>query len=121
MARRFPSALALAALLLMPMVARAQTAADCDFDGSRTVDFLDFVQLADVYNTADPTCDIDRDGVVGFSDFLVFAQFFGQSVTNYRPLANAGADQGVEKKNTIVSSARPSSRERMGKRSTRSA
>ena len=51
---------------------QAQTAADCDFDGSGEVDFLAFARA---YNWTSAKHDLDHSGQVDFLDFLVFARF----------------------------------------------
>jgi len=76
------------AVLLVPALAHAQVAADCDFDGSKAVGFADFLRLVEVFNTANATCDLDKDGSVGFADFLMFVQV-------YERASEAGTPAGV--------------------------
>jgi len=51
-----------------------------DFDGSGSVDFVDFLMFAGAFGTADATYDVDQNGSVDFGDFLVFVENFGRSV-----------------------------------------
>ena len=51
-----------------------------DFDGSGTVDFLDFLEFAGAFGSTTTKYDLDDDGTVGFSDFLAFVGSFGKSV-----------------------------------------
>ena len=46
MAKRIGSLFGVLLIVLAPGVSSAQTAADCDFDGSGKVDFLDFLAFA---------------------------------------------------------------------------
>lgn len=64
-------------LLFSPCV-QAQTAADADFDGNGVVGFGDFLLFAQAYNTTQSAYDIDGSGKVDFGDFLIFASFYGQ-------------------------------------------
>jgi hypothetical protein len=69
-----------------------------DFDGSGTVDFVDFFLLADAFGVAAPDAryDLTGDGAVDFADFLVFAdRFGGDGQTSQQPTGNGGADANV--------------------------
>ena len=53
-----------------------------DIEGDGTVDFGDFLQLADSFGNTNQNYvdgDLDLDGIVGFSDFLLLADNFGKS------------------------------------------
>jgi hypothetical protein len=54
--------------------------ARADFDGSGTIDFVDFLGFAGAFGTPDGTYDVDQSGSVDFSDFLVFVENFGRQV-----------------------------------------
>ena len=69
------------AALALPSLLLAQTAADCDFNGSGKVDFLDFLEFATAYSSTSAKHDLNDSGTVDFLDFLVFAKFFGQTVS----------------------------------------
>ena len=56
----------------------AQTAADCDFDGSGTVDFPDFLQFVAAYGSGEARFDLNGSGTVDFPDFLTLARHYGQ-------------------------------------------
>ncbi|MCE2434986.1 MAG: hypothetical protein J4F29_18995, partial [Candidatus Latescibacteria bacterium] len=93
--------------LVCPVV--AQTAADADFDGNGTVDIPDFLLFVDHFGssrgdgTYDAKYDLDNNGVVGISDFLIFVDFFGQTArSNQLPIAQAGEDQSVDKRETVT-------------------
>ncbi|MDP6775275.1 MAG: SUMF1/EgtB/PvdO family nonheme iron enzyme, partial [Candidatus Latescibacteria bacterium] len=96
-------------VLLVPASLHAQTATDVDYDASGVVDFPDFAFFArafdaktgqQAYNAA---CDLDGNGVIEFPDFAAFARLFGQTAApNRPPVADAGPDQSVEKKETIT-------------------
>ena len=101
--------LCIVALALTPGQPQAQTATDADFDGSGEVDFPDFATFATAFGTKvgqqgyNAACDLDGSGEIEFPDFATFAQLFGQTAApNQPPVANAGSDQGVEKKDTIT-------------------
>ena len=51
-----------------------------DFDGSRVVDFADFLEFASAFGSADPKYDLSDNGQVDFIDFLLFANSFGRIV-----------------------------------------
>ena len=51
-----------------------------DFDGSGSVDFVDFLGFAGAFGTTDPVYDVDQSGSVDFSDFLTFVENFGRSI-----------------------------------------
>ena len=58
-------------------------AGNADLDGDGTVGFTDFLILSDNYGKTDAdhaAGDIDCDGVVGFSDFLILSDNYGQAV-----------------------------------------
>lgn len=54
-----------------------------DFDGDGTVGFSDFLQFAERFGEqqGDARFDLDGDGKVGFSDFLILARHFGKEVS----------------------------------------
>ena len=74
--------------VLLPMAiwssVRAQTAEDCDFDRSGTVDFGDFVLFAQAFGAQEgqegylSAFDLDGSGRVDFPDFATFAGLFGE-------------------------------------------
>ena len=87
----------------------AQTAADADFDGNGIVGIPDFLLFVDHFGasrgdgTYDAKYDLDSNGVVGISDFLIFVDFFGQTARpNQLPIAHAGEDQSVDKRETVT-------------------
>ncbi len=84
MAKRIGSLFGVLLIVLAPGVSSAQTAADCDFDGSGMVDFLDFLAFATAYSSTSAKHDLNGSGQVDFLDFLVFARFYGQGVTATR-------------------------------------
>ena len=93
--------------LVCPVV--AQNAADADFDGNGTVDIPDFLLFVDHFGssrgdgTYDAKYDLDSNGVVGIPDFLIFVDFFGQTARqNQLPIAQAGEDQSVDKRETVT-------------------
>ena len=53
-----------------------------DFDGSMRVDFADLFLLGHAFRSGDPLFDLNRDGVVNFFDFQLFADSFGQTASN---------------------------------------
>ena len=80
-----------------------QTASDCDFDGNGEVGFGDYLLFLKAYQTDQAKYDLSGNGTVDFTDFVTFLKFYGQTVSvNLAPTANAGVDQGVEKKDTIA-------------------
>ena len=85
------------------------TAAQADFDGSGVVDIADFLQFVDAYGSQagqsayQTKFDLDGDGTVGISDFLLFVNVFGQTAgPNQPPIAHAGEDQSVDKRETVT-------------------
>ena len=87
----------------------AQTATDADFDGDGIVGVEDFLLFIAKFGTSqgdgkyEAKYDLDGDGQVGVSDFLVFVGFFGQKAgPNLPPVALAGEDQSVDKRETIT-------------------
>lgn len=53
-----------------------------DFDGSRTIDFSDFLLFVGAFGTANTTFDLDESGTVDFSDFLIFVANFGKTINS---------------------------------------
>jgi len=53
---------------------------DVDFDLDGVVGFGDFLLFAEAFGGVDGRLDLNDDGVVGFADFLSFAQAFGQKL-----------------------------------------
>ena len=51
-----------------------------DFDGSRTIDFSDFLLFVGAFGTANTTFDLDGSGTVDFPDFLIFVSNFGKTI-----------------------------------------
>ena len=51
-----------------------------DFDKNGIVGFGDFLLFTAAFGGQDADFDLDTDGLVGFSDFLIFASLFGQVV-----------------------------------------
>lgn len=49
-----------------------------DFNGDGIVDFSDFFQFADYFGSSNAAYDLNADGVVDFTDFFLFADNFGQ-------------------------------------------
>ncbi|MDP6038475.1 MAG: EF-hand domain-containing protein, partial [Candidatus Latescibacteria bacterium] len=49
-----------------------------DFDGNGLVGFSDFLLFVQAFESQIPQFDLDRNGQVGFSDFLIFADVFGK-------------------------------------------
>ena len=84
------------------------TAADADFDGDGEVQFGDFLLFTVKFNTRqgdgeyEARYDLDSDGAVNFSDFLLFVGVFGQTVPSSPPVAHAGEDQSVDKRETVT-------------------
>jgi hypothetical protein len=60
--------------------ARASPLAKPDFNGDRTVNFIDFAQLAQGYGQGIAAYDMDGDGSFGISDFAVFATDWTRTV-----------------------------------------
>ena len=56
------------------------TAADADFDGSGEVNFTDFLLFAQAFGSTISKYDLDTSGKVDFPDFLAFVDVFGQKV-----------------------------------------
>ena len=48
-----------------------------DFDRSGSVDFADFLMFAEAFGGTSTQFDLDRSGLVDFLDFLIFAENFG--------------------------------------------
>lgn len=64
----------------------AQTSADrLDIDKDGTVGFGDFLAFADAFGSDNATFDADESGTVDFADFIVFAEVFGET-THYLPI-----------------------------------
>ena len=89
------------AMVLVPDALVAQTAADCDYDGSGKMDFGDFVLFAQAfgkqqdqegYNAA---CDLDGGGKVDFPDFVLFARLFSETVS-VRPATHSVTGRVME-------------------------
>ena len=87
----------------------AQTAADADYDGDGIVGVEDFLLFIAKFGTSqgdgkyEAKYDLDGDGQVNVADFLVFVGFFGQKAgPNLPPVALAGEDQSVDKRETIT-------------------
>ena len=53
-----------------------------DFDGSRTIDFSDFLLFVSAFGTANTTFDLDGSGTVDFPDFLIFVANFGKTINS---------------------------------------
>ena len=51
-----------------------------DFDGSRTIDFSDFLLFVSAFGTANTTFDLNGSGTVDFPDFLIFVANFGKTI-----------------------------------------
>ncbi len=51
-----------------------------DFDGSRTINFQDFLLFVSAFGTTDATFDLNGSGTVDFPDFLIFVQNFGKTI-----------------------------------------
>lgn len=72
-----------AALCHFTSGADAQTVvSEADFDGSGTVDFLDFVLFTEAFGESDPAFDLDDGGIVDLADFLIFVSVFGRSASS---------------------------------------
>lgn len=71
------------------------TALRMDFDGSRRVDFSDFLQISNAFRARDFRYDFDRDGFVGFRDLLYFGYFFNQRVSTSVTFRTPALDQHV--------------------------
>ena len=84
------------------------TAADADFNGNGEVEFNDFLLFTAKFNTRqgdgeyEARYDFDGDGEVNFADFLSFVGVFGQRVPSGPPVAHAGEDQSVDKRETVT-------------------
>ena len=48
-----------------------------DIDGDGMVNLSDFILFAEAYMTTNACCDFDCDGVVSLTDFIVFAEHYG--------------------------------------------
>ena len=53
-----------------------------DFDGSRTIDFQDFLLFVSAFGTANTTFDLNGSGTVDFPDFLIFVANFGKTINS---------------------------------------
>ena len=88
--------------------AQTPTAADADFNGNGEVEFNDFLLFTAKFNTRqgdddyEARYDFNGDGEVNFADFLSFVGVFGQRVPSSPPVAHAGEDQSVDKRETIT-------------------
>ncbi len=51
-------------------------ACDADFNNDLSINFLDFVGLSAAFQTANPTFDLNGDGIVNFLDISLFVPFF---------------------------------------------
>ena len=75
-------------------------AAAADFDGDGVVGFSDFFLFAEAFGGSDPRFDLDDSGVVDFADFFLFTESLGQPA-RARLLALAremiGLPQGLER------------------------
>lgn len=71
--------LCILSLILLPI--RIHGAPSVDFDGSGVVGFTDFVLFAQAFGSEQDLYDLDTDGRVGFTDFLIFAQAYGKRVS----------------------------------------
>ena len=87
----------------------AQTATDADFDGSGEVEFSDFLLFVSKFGARqgdgkyEARYDLNGNGEIDFPDFLLFVGFFGQKAgPNLPPVALAGEDQSVDKRETIT-------------------
>ena len=87
----------------------AQTATDADFDGSGEVEFSDFLLFVSKFGARqgdgkyEARYDLNGNGEIDFPDFLLFVGFFGQKAgPNLPPVALAGEDQSVDKRETII-------------------
>jgi len=58
--------------------ATAQWIWNADFDGNGVVGFSDYFMFARQYGTNNPIYDADGNGIVGFSDYGKFASYYGQ-------------------------------------------
>ncbi|MDP6779864.1 MAG: FG-GAP-like repeat-containing protein [Candidatus Latescibacteria bacterium] len=56
-----------------------------DFNGDGLINFSDFVLFASAFGGADPAYDLDGDGVVAFGDFVRFASAFTRGASLGRP------------------------------------
>ena len=83
-------------LLSAYYVHAAPTAADCDFNNSGEVDFVDFIAFSQGYGTTQTQFDLNGDGAVNFRDFVIFAQFYGQTTTAPTPPPTTNAPVGIE-------------------------
>lgn len=99
MARHILFALGVLAVLAAPVQVRAQTAADCDFDGNGVVEFADYLMFVRAYGTGKTGCDLDKNGMVDDADFLTFVKLFRQTTEPAAPvlsrLQKAPGKQGV--------------------------
>ena len=81
-------------LILVPTMIQAQMAAGTDFDGSGTVDFVDFVVFTGGFGSSQALYDLDGNGTVDFPDFVAFAQFFGHTIPPTTIVVSSSADSG---------------------------
>ena len=61
-----------------PLAFTATARANPDFDGDGEVGFADFFLFAEAFGDSDPRFDLDASGSVDFADFFLFAESFGQ-------------------------------------------
>ena len=54
--------------------------AKSDFDGNGVVEFTDFLLFVSAFGSSEAQYDIDRNGTVDFPDFLLFVSVFGKTV-----------------------------------------
>ena len=54
--------------------------AKSDFDGNGVVEFTDFLLFVSAFGSSEAQYDIDRNGAVDFPDFLLFVSVFGKTV-----------------------------------------
>ena len=67
-------------LTLSGVVQPLSVEAKSDFDGNGVIEFTDFLLFVSAFGSSEAQYDIDRNGTVDFPDFLLFVSAFGKTV-----------------------------------------
>ena len=88
--------LAVAVLALMPGMLQAQTQSGGDFDSNGKVEFADFLLFAQAFGGSHTQYDLDESGKVDFPDFVRFVTAFSSSPFYVLTFADAAAQVAVQ-------------------------
>ena len=92
-------------LLLLTWVACSESRAESmtgDFNGSNTVDFVDFFLFADAFRSTDPVFDLDGNGRVDFEDLFLFSDHFGEGTSGLVPSGKVAPLAGLPEPDTYT-------------------